>query len=117
MDPEVMKQKKSALHGLTTILNKESIFDSVVKEVFKTIDVDGSGEIDASEIKQFLDEVCESMGSKKPDQESIDAVFKELDKDGSGDISVVELSEFLRAVFGEQKNTLQAELKDAGEEI
>ena len=111
MEEKAVKDQKTEAHkGLKMILKNSKLFDQVVGEVFKTIDEDGSGEIDAKEINNFLEQVCKSMGTEKPDPESIDSVFKELDTDKSGNIDQKELGTFLKEIFKEQKRALAADL-------
>lgn len=69
-------------------------------EVFKTIDVDGSGSLEKAEIRNFINNICSEMGMKNnPDDKTIQEVFAELDEDGSNDISTDELKKFLRKLF------------------
>lgn len=69
-------------------------------EVFKTIDVDGSGALERAEIRSFINNICAEMGMKNnPDEKTIQVVFSELDEDGSEDISTDELKHFLKKLF------------------
>jgi hypothetical protein len=44
----------------------------VCSEVFKTIDVDGSGSLERAEIKNFIFNICSEMGMKNnPDDKTI----------------------------------------------
>ena len=43
------EELESTLEALSVILGDEKTFDHVCKEVFKTIDVDGSGSLDKNE--------------------------------------------------------------------
>jgi hypothetical protein len=53
-------------------LEDEETFNHVCSEVFKTIDVDGSGSLERSEIKNFINNICMEMGMKNnPDDKTI----------------------------------------------
>lgn len=91
--------------ALKVILEDDETFNHVCSEVFKTIDVDGSGSLERTEIKNFITNICMEMGMKNnPDDKTIQEVFKELDQDGSDDISVEELKGFLRKLFECQRD-------------
>lgn len=91
--------------ALKVILEDDETFNHVCSEVFKTIDVDGSGSLERSEIKNFINNICTEMGMKNnPDDKTIQEVFKELDQDDSDDISVEELKGFLRKLFECQRD-------------
>ena len=51
----------------------------LLRKVLARADADGSGELDADELKLVL----QAMGQKNPD---MDAVMKEVDADGSGEV-------------------------------
>ena len=44
--------------ALDLILKDESTFDQLCKDVFKTIDVDGSNSLSKDEISTFIDFLC-----------------------------------------------------------
>lgn len=44
--------------ALKVILEDEETFNHVCSEVFKTIDIDGSGSLERSEIKNFIFNIC-----------------------------------------------------------
>ena len=69
-------------------------FISKCREAFNTFDTDGSGSIDAQEMKLLLEAIGES-----PTEEELFRFMAEVDEDGEGEI---EFSEFLRA-FEKQK--------------
>ena len=98
------EELEQTYEALKVILEDEETFSHVCSEVFKTIDVDGSGSLERAEIKNFIYNICSEMGMKSnPDDKTISEVFAELDEDGSDDISVEELKKFLRKLFVCQK--------------
>jgi Ca2+-binding EF-hand superfamily protein len=99
------EEMEQTYEALKVILEDEETFNHVCSEVFKTIDVDGSGSLERAEIKNFIFNICSEMGMKNnPDDKTIAEVFSELDEDGSDDISVEELKGFLRKLFVCQKD-------------
>mmetsp|Transcript_2428 Transcript_2428/g.1754 ORF Transcript_2428/g.1754 Transcript_2428/m.1754 type:complete len:101 (+) Transcript_2428:54-356(+) len=94
------EELEQTYEALKVILEDEETFNHVCTEVFKTIDVDQSGSLERTEIKNFIFNICSEMGMKNnPDDKTIAEVFSELDEDGSDDISVLELKKFLRKLF------------------
>jgi len=94
------EEMEQTYEALKVILEDDETFNHVCSEVFKTIDVDGSGSLERAEIKNFIFNICSEMGMKNnPDEKTISEVFSELDEDGSDDISVDELKQFLRKLF------------------
>jgi Ca2+-binding EF-hand superfamily protein len=103
----VNEEMEQTYEALKVILEDEETFNHVCAEVFKTIDVDGSGSLERSEIKNFILNICTEMGMKNsPDEKTIQEVFVELDEDNSNDISVEELKGFLRKLFITQKDEI-----------
>jgi hypothetical protein len=52
-----------------------------VRGVFESFDADGSGTMDASELHEFMDELCLPV-----DEEEVAEIAEDMDEDGSGDI-------------------------------
>ena len=99
------EELEQTYEALKVILEDDDTFNHVCTEVFKTIDVDGSGSLERVEIKNFIFNICSEMGMKNnPDDKTIAEVFAELDEDGSDDISVEELKGFLKKLFICQKD-------------
>ncbi len=99
------EEMEQTYEALKVILEDEDTFNHVCQEVFKTIDADGSGSLERSEIKNFINNICIEMGMKNnPDDKTITEVFAELDPDRSDDISTEELKIFLRKLFVCQKD-------------
>jgi Ca2+-binding EF-hand superfamily protein len=100
-----IEELEQTYEALKVILEDEDTFNHVCTEVFKTIDADGSGSLERSEIRNFINNICMEMGMKNnPDDKTIQEVFAELDEDGSDDISTDELKKFLRKLFVCQKD-------------
>jgi Ca2+-binding EF-hand superfamily protein len=87
--------------ALTVILTDESQFTKVIKEIFKTFDIDGSGTISLDEIKKFMNGT-----SLKMDDNTFREVFAELDEDGTNDVSQEELGRFMRRLFRCQRDEI-----------
>ena len=81
--------------ALDLILQDEKVFDQLCKDVFKTIDVDGSNSLSKSEIQTFIDFLVQEMMCTKPDEKILEEMFRELDADGSNDVDCLELKEFI----------------------
>mmetsp|Transcript_92122 Transcript_92122/g.177601 ORF Transcript_92122/g.177601 Transcript_92122/m.177601 type:complete len:149 (+) Transcript_92122:61-507(+) len=72
------------------------------REAFNTFDEDGSGTIDANEMKSLLEAIGEA-----PSEEELFKFMADVDEDGTGEI---EFAEFLRAF--EKHNGGERELED-----
>lgn len=71
-------------------------------ELFKKIDVDGSGEVDRAEFKQYLGSAeftvaLAELGVDDLTDSEIDALFRSIDVDGSGEIDYLEFRRALQA--------------------
>ena len=73
----------------------DELFIQKCREAFNTFDADGSGSIDAQEMRSLL----EAIGVN-PSEEELFRFMSEVDEDGTGEI---EFGEFLRA-FEKQRN-------------
>lgn len=93
--------------ALDLILKDEVTFDQLCKDVFKTIDVDGSNSLSKDEIQTFIDNLVQEMMGTKPDEKTLEELFNELDEDGSNDVNCEELREFLKKFFTTQKEELR----------
>ena len=92
--------------ALDLILKDETTFDQLIKDVFKTIDVDGSNSLSKSEIQTFIDFLCQEMMGTKLDDKTLEELFNELDEDGSNDVDCEELKVFIMKFFQTQKEEL-----------
>lgn len=74
-----------------------------VDHVFKTIDVDGSGEIDREELEKLFSHLDCHIS-----RDEMDAVFRELDTDGNGQISEQEFA----AWYVRSEERIKSKVKD-----
>lgn len=85
------------------ILEDETTLDLICAELFRAIDLDGSGKLEPGEVRSFLEGVCADVGmGGAPEERTLAAVFAELDADGSNDVSCEELRSFLRKILATQ---------------
>ena len=61
-------------------------------------DTDGSGTIDLSEFKDFINKLSEKMEESK-----VEEIFKEIDENGDGEISKEEFGKALLSALKEMK--------------
>ncbi len=107
-----MNEIDETYYALDALLRDEKTFREVVSAVFKSIDKNGDGTLEISEIEEFIGVVCTEMNIKNgPGKDNIKDVFDELDEDKSKTISEDELAKFLRVLFEEQKKQLAKQLK------
>ena len=61
------------LETLNVLLKDDETFHHVCDALFRAIDVNGDGSLERSEIRGFIDQICEDMGmTKNPDDESLE---------------------------------------------
>ncbi|KAF4668507.1 hypothetical protein FOZ61_006348 [Perkinsus olseni] len=85
----------------------DEAFIQKCREAFNTFDADGSGTIDAEEMKLLLEAIGES-----PTEEELFRFMSDVDEDGTGEI---EFAEFLRA-FEKQRGG-QSEIEDEADTL
>ncbi|KAL4467478.1 hypothetical protein ABPG72_004546 [Tetrahymena utriculariae] len=85
--------------AIKDILNNEHKFNEIAKVAFDSVDTDGTGQINHSELKTVMDQIASDMGAELPTQEDIDEVLQHLDTDGSGTISFQEFKVLIRDVL------------------
>jgi Ca2+-binding EF-hand superfamily protein len=92
------EQKKSIFETLEFMLSDAEVFNAVCMGIFKEMDKDKSGDIDASELKEFSDKIQAELGMKSnKDQEA--ALMKEIDKNGNGKVELDEMELYLLKLF------------------
>ena len=97
----------ATLETLNVLLKDDETFHHVVDALFRAIDVNNDGSLERSEIKEFIDKICNEMGlHRNPDDQTLEQVFNELDVDGDNDISLDELEVFLRRIFILQRDEI-----------
>ncbi len=78
----------SISHGeITNILSDQDKFLEVAKQAFKSVDIDGSGEIDDKELEMIMIKLSAELGAELPSSEDVKEVMDYLDTDKSGTIS------------------------------
>ena len=79
---------------------------SITRGVFNSVDEDGSGEIDASELKVAMAQFAAQAVIKQPTDEQVEKVLIDLDTDKNGTIDVYEFKVLIKRV-------LQAAVRDS----
>jgi Ca2+-binding EF-hand superfamily protein len=67
----------------------------VCADIFDAVDTDGSGSIDAKELKTIMTNIYEAEGLEAPSDEKVAETLTELDTDSSGTIDFMEFSAFV----------------------
>lgn len=81
------------------ILADPEALRAVSDAVFDGIDTDGSGQIDAAELKSALTQVASGLKMTLPTDEEIQQTINELDSDRSGTISKAEFLPLVTAIL------------------
>jgi calmodulin len=81
------------------VLNDKNKFDALAKAAFETVDTDGSGALDVTELKQAMMSISGEVGCPTPSDSDVKSVLKELDADGSGTIELEEFKGLLRQIL------------------
>ena len=89
------------------ILYNPNQLDKLVQVAMKTVDTDGSGSIDKSELGNIMRQVAVDVGDDDPSDLDVDEVFKEFDKDQDGKINYEEFREIIVRVL---KNILNSNM-------
>jgi Ca2+-binding EF-hand superfamily protein len=89
------------------ILFNPSQLDKLVQVAMKTVDSDGSGSIERSELGNIMRQVAMDVGDDEPHENDVDEVFKEFDKDQDGKINYEEFKEIIVRVL---KNILNSNM-------
>jgi Ca2+-binding EF-hand superfamily protein len=67
----------------------------VCADMFQAVDTDGSGSIDAKELKAVMTDIYEAEGLEPPSDETVAKTLSELDTSGTGTIDFMDFSAFL----------------------
>ncbi|MDR3547919.1 MAG: EF-hand domain-containing protein [Candidatus Pacebacteria bacterium] len=90
------------------ILKNEKEFRRMLDQTFASIDKDKNGQLDTSEINDFLVEMIEEMNVPLDNDPSLITDFmKTFDKDNDGTISKAELYPALRTLMKEWRDYLK----------
>eukprot|EP00419_Tripos_fusus_P089988 CAMPEP_0172862502 /NCGR_PEP_ID=MMETSP1075-20121228/74430_1 /TAXON_ID=2916 /ORGANISM="Ceratium fusus, Strain PA161109" /LENGTH=97 /DNA_ID=CAMNT_0013710853 /DNA_START=30 /DNA_END=323 /DNA_ORIENTATION=- len=84
---------------IDAILNDKDALREVALAAFDAVDTDGSGAIDAKELKTVMETVAKDMGADQPSDDDVDEVFKELDTDKTGKINVDQFTILIKQVL------------------
>ena len=85
--------------AIDEILKDDKKFTEVAKLAFDSVDTDGSGQIDASELEKIMSQIASDMGTDPPSKKDVMEVLEYLDEDGSGKISFDEFKKLIRDVL------------------
>lgn len=97
-------------YGLRIGLSESQLYD--FRFAFESLDLDGSGKLDFSEVRQ-----CLLMLGKKVSHETLETAFKILDEDGSGELDFTEFLEFIKllrdgeGIFTDEPNLCSPNVK------
>lgn len=89
---------------LYDILQDEMKFTRAAKEAFKSVDADGSGEIDLNELNTIMAQIADDMGVPAPSKQDVQEVLDEIDTDRSGKIDFNEFKTFFRDILKSMAN-------------
>jgi Ca2+-binding EF-hand superfamily protein len=87
------------MSDIQEILNNPEKFNEVAKSVFDGVDTDGSGQIDAQELENAMNQIASDIGTDPPSKENVAEVLKHLDTDGSGKISFIEFKALVKLIL------------------
>jgi len=106
-----LRYEEEVEYALRIGFSESQLYD--LRWVFDSLDADGSGKLDAGEVRSGL-----SMMNKKVSQEAFDHAFRALDSDGSGALDFMEFLDFIRllrdgeGIFAEDgSNTFSSRVK------
>ena len=85
--------------AIKAILQDEQKFNEVARKAFDSVDIDGSGQIESSEIAGLLVQISEDRGANPPSPSDVAALLKDLDTDKSGAVSFDEFKVLIREVL------------------
>jgi Ca2+-binding EF-hand superfamily protein len=84
---------------IRAILADENKLKEVVKAAFESVDTDGSGFIDAPELKKVMSSVAGDIGMPEPSDNDVIEVMRELDANNDGKISEDEFKVLIKQVL------------------
>jgi len=90
---------KAIKDKIKDILADEKKLSEVAKVAFDNMDADHSGEINVSELENFMYQISNDIGDKPPTKEDIEEVLEYLDTDKSGIINLSKIKILVRDVF------------------
>ena len=84
---------------IENILANDEQLSAVTAAVFGVVDVDGSGHIDRSELKNAMVNVAREANIAAPNDEQVDKAMNALDANQDGKISVEEFKVLIRGLL------------------
>ena len=67
-----------------------------LRDLFRTIDQDGSGQVTAEELRAFLENICKDL-----DADEVNQIVHDADADGSGEIEIDEFIDMIQQAAGD----------------
>ena len=80
---------------LYDILQDEMKFTRAAKEAFKSVDADGSGEIDLNELNTIMAQIADDMGVPAPSKQDVQEVLMKLTPIDPEKLTLMNLKRFL----------------------
>ena len=84
---------------IRAVLADPEKLNAVCKAVFDSVDTDGSGAINSSELKNALTSLASECGIEAPTQEQCDSAYKALDTNSDGKVSLSEFSVLVTSIL------------------
>ena len=81
------------------ILRDVKGFALITNDLFKSVDIDHTNDIDRYELKVLLDEFCESVGLPKPTDNDINDILEGYDDNGDLKISSLEFKKLIEKIL------------------
>jgi calmodulin len=84
---------------IKAILQDDAKLIEVARAAFESVDTDGSGYIEAAELKEVMTGVAGDIGMPPPSTEDVAEVMRELDANSDGKISLDEFKVLIKQVL------------------
>ena len=92
-------------------MRNEGVFEDMLNEIFKSLDLDNSGSIEIEEIEPFLGKYLSVKNIMEPNKEALHKAFNELDKDKNKKLDRGELAILVSRVTELQFEQSKAHMK------
>jgi Ca2+-binding EF-hand superfamily protein len=70
-----------------SVLKDKARLKKIMEGAFHSVDLNGSGYLDESELKQVLIQVAKDIGVDMPSREEVSEILEEFDENGDGKLS------------------------------
>ena len=114
MDNKQDKVKLKNIKSLQSVLEDPVKMSSLAKEVYNSIDVNGDGYIEISELFDNMVEVANNLNLPKPTMEQVIDIVTIYDNDSDDRISPEEFEVFIREII---ENMIDEELNNISQKI